>query len=262
VRRRAVTGYIIGDIGVASRAPGEKSSGSVGAFHGGIEYHADVRGNDPGVVREALESVFHGERRSFPRSRMPIQTRSGPKLTYEDYARMPDDGRWHEIIGGQHVVSPAPGVAHQVVLRELAVRFRRLSESGKAEVQFAPIDVRLSEFDIVRPDLVAIATEHSDRFSEVMLDGPPDLAVEVLSPDTKHLDLGRKLALYQSAGVPEYWVLDPETRTLRQFARAGAGYVTNIFCDVTVPSSVFPGFGLDLTTLWDAEPDVPYGDST
>jgi Uma2 family endonuclease len=97
--------------------------------------------------------------------------------------------------------------------------FRLLDEavavSSAGEVYFAPVDVRLSSYDVVEPDLLFIAR---DRLSicrdDKFVDGAPDIVVEIVSPSTRAIDLVRKAALYAKAGVAEYWTVDPFSRAL------------------------------------------------
>jgi Uma2 family endonuclease len=129
---------------------------------------------------------------------MPIRTDSGLKLTYEDYVKIPEDGRRHEIIDGRHIVSPAPRPRHQAILRNLMRVLDELQVSGRAEVLCSPIDVQLTETDIVQPDVIAIARKNSHLIGEVKIEGSPDLVVEILSPSTGRLDRGAKRALYET----------------------------------------------------------------
>src|SRR5581483_5221256 len=128
-----------------------------------------------------------------------------------DYlADAPDDGLRHEIINGELCVAPAPLISHQ---RLVARIFRMLDEAATAanagEVFLAPLDVRLSDYDVVEPDLFFVAT---DRLSicrdDKFIEGPPDLVVEIVSPPTRVADLVRKAAVYARSGVAEYWTVD------------------------------------------------------
>ncbi len=127
---------------------------------------------------------------------MPIRTESGLKLTYEDYVKIPEDGRRHEIIDGRHIVNPAPRPRHQIVLGNLYRAFLGLEDAGLGKVLFSPIDVQMSEADIVQPDLIAIAGASTHLIGELKIEGPPELVVEVLSPSTRRLDRGAKRSLY------------------------------------------------------------------
>jgi Uma2 family endonuclease len=181
---------------------------------------------------------------------MPIRTESGLKLTYEDYVKIPEDGRRHEIIDGRHIVNPAPRPRHQVILGRLYAALLPLQESGRAEVLFSPIDVHLTETDIVQPDLIAIAHKSRHLIGELKIEGPPELVVEVLSPATRRLDRGAKRALYESAGAREYWILEPEEKTLAQHNLVGGRYTETVHGSGEVVSTAFPEMSVDLAVIF------------
>jgi Uma2 family endonuclease len=138
------------------------------------------------------------------------------RLTYRDILALPDDLLRHELIDGEHIVSPAPGTKHQRALLKLAVALETfLVAHPLGTVFIAPYDVLLSPHDMVEPDLVYISNERARRqLDEKRLNGPPDLAIEVLSPSTRRRDETKKLQLYERFGVPEYWLVDPEAETV------------------------------------------------
>jgi Uma2 family endonuclease len=144
------------------------------------------------------------------------------RLTYEDYARIPDDGRRHELIDGEHIVSPSPITKHQRVVGELYFLLKQhVREHGLGEVFVAPFDVVLSEHDVVQPDVLFVADARLGIVDEVNCKGAPDLACEVLSESTRRTDLLRKRALYERSGVAEYWVLDPAIDQVQVFRPTG-----------------------------------------
>ena len=151
------------------------------------------------------------------------------KLTYEDFARIPEDGQRHEILDGVHVVSPAPGRRHQRVSSRLSARLETFVEKkGLGEVYPAPFDVRLSEHDVLEPDLLFISSGRIEILTEDHVLGAPDLAIEILSPSSRRRDLGKKLARYEKLGVLEYWVLDPIEDTVLIFRREDESFLPPI----------------------------------
>ena len=144
--------------------------------------------------------------------------------TYAEFARLPSEGGTrHEVVGGELVVTPAPGVRHQDVVSGLLVRLRTFAESnGLGTVLAGPIDVLFGEGDYLEPDLVVVLKGSAHLLSDRGIEGPPDLVVEVASPSTAARDRGIKLERYRAHGVPEYWVVDPELRTVEVW-RFGAG---------------------------------------
>ena len=134
------------------------------------------------------------------------------RLTFEDWLQFPNDGRLYEIIKGELFVSPPPSVRHQRSARNLLVRLDRfLGDATLGEVLPAPIGVKLTDEVIPEPDLVVVLARHRERVRTQVVEGPPDLVVEILSPGTAARDLGLKLEQYEIAGIPEYWIVDPES---------------------------------------------------
>ena len=139
------------------------------------------------------------------------------KLTYREYCRISDDGKRHEIIDGAHYVNPAPETAHQAISGRMYVQlYAQIAEPELGQVYYAPTDLQLSDHDIVQPDLIVILNERQGIITQKKIDGVPDMVVEILSPSTRQLDLGPKLRLYRRAGVPEYWIVDPDARIVEQ----------------------------------------------
>jgi Uma2 family endonuclease len=137
--------------------------------------------------------------------------------TYADYRRLPDDGRRYEVIRGYLYVSPAPSIIHQRALAQLFIKLHFfVLAGGLGEVLMAPVDVLLPREIAapVQPDLVFFRTGNEPGAQALNFQGVPDLVVEVLSPGTRRVDLGVKLAAYLEAGVPEVWFADPQPRIL------------------------------------------------
>ncbi len=139
------------------------------------------------------------------------------RLTYDDLLALPDDGMRHELIDGEQYVTPAPGSAHQLIIGNLYLLLSsHVRERGLGVVMLAPFDIVLSRHDVVEPDLIYFT---ADRFKEVVgernAQGPPNLAIEVLSPSTRRRDEIVKRRLYERMSVQEYWVVDPELETVK-----------------------------------------------
>lgn len=146
------------------------------------------------------------------------------KLTAEDYYRFPDDGRRHEIVDGEHVVTPAPGVQHQRVVRRLARALEDAAAAGTGgEVFFAPLDVRLSPHDVVEPDVLWVSAARlaveNNRLAAI-----PELVAEVLSPSSRRIDEVLKRRRYELFGVDEVWIVDPEVEVVRVYRRQVEGF--------------------------------------
>ena len=124
---------------------------------------------------------------------------------YADLEQLPDDGHRYEIIDGTLLVNASPAPRHQLVLARLYSLVEAAAPSGHL-VLFAPLDVVLADDTVVEPDLLVAPRE---AFGEKFLPGPPLLAVEVLSPSTRSIDLTMKRERYQRAAIPSYWLVDP-----------------------------------------------------
>ncbi len=137
---------------------------------------------------------------------MPSATRL---YTAADIRSMPDDGNRYETIAGELFVTPAPGTRHQRVLAHLhLVLGNYVTRHQLGDLLFAPTDVVFGPMTLVEPDLLFVRRDRAHIITERELTGPPDLAVEVISPSSARTDRGRKRALYQDEGVTEYWIVD------------------------------------------------------
>lgn len=143
-----------------------------------------------------------------------------PKLTYREFMKFPDDGKRHELIDGVHYVTPSPFTPHQSVVGNLYFLIRQhLETHAGGRVFVAPFDVVLSWFDVVEPDLLFISQGRLTVLTDQHVKGAPDLVVEVASRNTRRRDEGVKLKLYDRVSVIEYWIVDPDTETIRVFRR-------------------------------------------
>jgi len=133
----------------------------------------------------------------------------------------PDDGHRYELIDGTLIVTPAPGFRHQVVSIRLAVLLDRSCPPDLC-VLAAPFAVGLGVDTEVQPDLLVAPR---DAFTDQDLPGAPLLAVEILSPSTRLIDLNLKRARYEEAGCASYWVVDPVALTLTAWELVDGGYV-------------------------------------
>jgi len=147
----------------------------------------------------------------------------GVKLTYDDFVLFPDDGLRHELIDGEHYVTPSPNTKHQKIVLRLAARILNwVEEHAIGQVFVAPFDVIFTKFDVVEPDVLYMS---NGRAAEILTDanvqGVPELVVEIGSPSTRRRDETVKRLLYERAGVSEYWVVDPELDVVRVYRREG-----------------------------------------
>jgi Uma2 family endonuclease len=155
-----------------------------------------------------------------PTSNVWLQPPDAP-LTRADLARMPDDGRRHELIDGVLLVTPAPAFVHQRIVLLLAMKLEQACPPELCALT-APFDVVLATDTVVQPDVLVA---RRDNFGSGDLPGPPLLAVEVLSPSTRRFDVMLKFSRYEAAGCAAYWVVDPDTPSLIAWELRDGAYV-------------------------------------
>ena len=146
-------------------------------------------------------------------------------LTYRDYCELPDDGRRYEIHDGELSGTPAPNPRHQRLVGAIyRILFAHVRSRGLGEVLLSPIDVILNDIAIVQPDVVYLERSRAGAVSSRGIEGTPTLAVEILSPWTVAIDRQRKHQLYARYGVPFYWIVDAEARSVKAHALGPVGY--------------------------------------
>lgn len=179
------------------------------------------------------------------------------RLTHDDVLHFPDDGKRHEIIDGVHYVTASPNLRHQEVVGHLhgEIYLYLKGHPAVGRVFIAPLDVVLSRHDVVEPDVLFVATDQADVLTEKNLQGPPSLAVEVLSPNTRKRDARLKRDLFERTGVGEYWLVDPELDTVQVFRPDDGGKYRRVAeltaeddHELTTPQ--LPGWALRLRDLF------------
>ncbi len=160
---------------------------------------------------------------------IPADWVTGPKQgdwTYSHYAALPDDGQRYEIVDGVlYSMAPAPSLWHQKVAFRIA-RFLAtyVEDAGLGEVFMAPTDVELAPKVVVQPDVLVLLKEGKYTTTPARVQGTPNLVVEVASPGTAGFDRRIKQDGYARAGVPEYWIVDPNAHTVEILSLAGESY--------------------------------------
>jgi Uma2 family endonuclease len=145
-----------------------------------------------------------------------------PRVSFADLERWPEDGRRYELYDGEVFEVPSPIPLHQIVSARLYLALERYTRAHGGIVLYAPLDIVLTEFDVVQPDLLLFARDRQHLVNpRVVTRHAPDLAVEILSPGTVVNDRGRKMQLLARHGVREYWLVDPEAITIEVFRLAG-----------------------------------------
>src|SRR5262245_14900245 len=147
------------------------------------------------------------------------------RWTYDDYARLPDDGYRYELVEGELFMSPSLVPFHQRVLLRLAMALEQhVRETGAGEVLVAPCDVVLGPGTVVEPDILFVSAAREAIVGPKHVTEAPDLVVEILSPSDPDHDRVRKFALYAQHGVREYWIVDLAERTVDVFVLAAGAF--------------------------------------
>ncbi|HQX48903.1 MAG TPA: Uma2 family endonuclease [Planctomycetaceae bacterium] len=178
--------------------------------------------------------------------------KSPTKLTYDEYVLFPDDGKRHEIINGRHYMNAAPNPRHQAVSRHIQFQLYEQIELKKlGEVIDSPIDLQLSLWDVVQPDIVVVLAANR-IITTTKIKGVPDLVIEILSPSNRKHDLELKKQLYEQSGVPEYWIVDPENQTVSRYRLdEGGTFAAHVVFTESITFDGIPGGAIvDLKRVW------------
>ena len=166
------------------------------------------------------------------------------KYTYADYAGWDDDERWELIDGLAWLMAPGPYEPHQGVSSDLVWQLSDFLRGKPCKLRHAPYDVRLNadgeDDTVVQPDIVVICD--ASKMKKDGCAGAPDLVIEILSPSSVRHDTHRKFLAYKKAGVAEYWIVDPYSKTVQTHILNSGEYITHVYADADeVPVSVLEG---------------------
>ena len=182
---------------------------------------------------------------------MVTQLQHGP-FTYADYLLTPDDVRY-ELINGELIMAPAPVPRHQRVGMRFSNRMGPfIDENALGELFAAPIDVYLSDTNLVQPDLLFISTARAHIITETNIQGAPDLVIEIASPSTEERDRSVKLELYARFGVLEYWLAHPLSQTVDALRLEDGRFVNagHYGRGDTLTTPLLPGLRIDLSQVF------------
>ncbi len=171
------------------------------------------------------------------------------RSSFQDYLSWTDDERW-EVLDGHPYRMSAPTTEHQILCTDLCFLLMTHFRGKTCRVIASPLDVKLSDYDVVQPDLVVICDRA--QITKGHIEGPPTLAVEILSPSSVRHDKVRKARLYAAAGVQEYWILQPYPAMVEVLSLDGPGFrLHGAYTDQEVlTSAVFPELTINLSELF------------
>ena len=179
--------------------------------------------------------------------------------TYADYLTWPEESPVELIEGIPHAMT-APTRLHQEIVGEVFRQIANYLVGKPCKTYVAPFDVRLADsqaedediINVVQPDIVVVCDQDKVN-DDGRYEGVPTLVVEVLSPSTKEKDLVKKLNLYMTSGIAEYWIVDLESRILLQYFFAEDRSIQSIKSfsvgDVA-QSSIFEGLDVPLDNIF------------
>lgn len=180
----------------------------------------------------------------------PAENVPGPAQghwTYDEYAKLPGEGRLYQIVAGVLYMTPAPNLNHQDVCGNIFHFLREhVKMGGLGKVFPAPTDVELAPGTVVQPDVVVVLKANAEVMHPSRIIGAPDIVVEVASPSTATHDRHTKFQAYARAGVREYWIAEPDAKTveLLELDEKRESYNTKGVYrgGAALPSSVLPDF--------------------
>ncbi len=177
-------------------------------------------------------------------------------LTYAQLVRLReklDERSRYEIIAGELYVSPSPSIAHQWVVSQFhRVLSSHVWEQGIGMVFVAPLDVILTDNDVVEPDVLYVTADQIERAACRGVEEPPTLVIEVLSPSTAARDRTAKFELYERQGVPHYWMAHPTRRSLQIYELRGGRHelMATLTGNAEFRPALFPGLVIRLAEIW------------
>jgi Uma2 family endonuclease len=172
--------------------------------------------------------------------------------TYDDLLALPDDGTRYEIVEGELHEMPSPNWDHSTTVMNLITLLLPVVTAMGGLLRTAAIDVFFAGADPVQPDLLVLLPGWGGRLTQRGPEGAPDLVIEVLSPSNRAYDRLTKRALYGRAGVREYWIVDPEARTVEVLTLERDALVTAQLAsgDDAVTSALLGGAAFPLTAIF------------
>ncbi len=177
-----------------------------------------------------------------------------PRVSYADLQQAPEDGHRYELYDGEAFVVPAPIPLHQLAVHQFGDLLKAYAQQHGGLVFLSPIDIVFSEFNVLQPDLVFFVNGREQLIDlRQAIRIVPDLAIEVVSPSSVRTDRGKKMQAFARYGVREYWILDPEPRSVEVYGLADAGYLLTETVSETgaAHSTILPDFSAPLHAIFD-----------
>jgi Uma2 family endonuclease len=223
------------------------------------EARADYRAGRPTSLAQRCGTAAGGMEETLRRQLLevllaPVEPRKMTRhlVTYEEFLAWADEDTLAEWVNGEVVMySPASRRNQEISLFLGQVIGLHVEHSGAGRILVSPFQMKLAQSGR-EPDLLFVAQEHLERLKETHLDGPADLVVEIVSPESAGRDRGEKFYEYEQAGIPEYWMIDPQTKRSEFYQLTAANQYRLVPPDAkgVYHSAVLPSFWLRVEWLW------------
>ncbi len=175
------------------------------------------------------------------------------KKTYRDYCELPEENRY-ELIEGEILMTPSPSLLHQEAAHRLNESISsHVARNNLGKVYFAPLDVVLSEYNVVQPDILFVSNDRKAILKEENIQGAPDLIVEITSPASRERDRLIKKNLYTRHGVKEYWMVDLEKKCIEVLSLRNTEYylIGIFFKEDHLSTRLFPDIKLPVSPIFE-----------
>ncbi len=174
------------------------------------------------------------------------------KYTYEDYSKLPE-GAPYQLINGELVMSPSPTYYHQKISSNIFNLLSRFIEKEELGILlYAPFDVTFNQHETFQPDIIFISFGRKEIIKENMIEGAPDLLIEILSENNAYYDLKHKKNIYEKYGVKEYWIVDPMDKSVEVYEGKGKKFtlIDQKKDKGKVKSKIFTGLKIDAEDIF------------
>ena len=178
---------------------------------------------------------------------------SAPLINRHDYQEMPEGPPYFQVIEGDLVMSPSPNTSHQNIAGSVYRLIGNYVEKEQlGDLFIAPLDVFLGDINVYQPDVLFVSNRRRSIVTEKGIEGAPDLVVEILSPGTAHYDKGSKRKVYARYGVREFWLVDPQTRTVQVYLleKNAEKPIATHGEKATFESALLPGLKIKTATIF------------
>ena len=173
------------------------------------------------------------------------------KINAAEYEKLPE-GPPQQLIEGEIITSPAPTPFHQLIIGEIYSSIKKFANRNKSgKVLLSPIDVYLKNDEVYQPDIIFISNEKKEIIKD-NIKGVPDLIVEVLSPSNAYYDLTHKKNIYEETGVKEFWVVDPNEKTVEIYENVNGTFIpfSKSKTSGTVNSKILSGLKIEIEKIF------------